>query len=84
MTKKEKILDQLPYKDVSLWYRFWKRFFDIFISLFAILVLALPLFIIWLVVRLSSPGKGIFKDERVGKDDKNIGVYKFRTMYADA
>ena len=84
MTKKEKILDQLPYKEVTLWYRFWKRAFDIFVSFTLIMFLALPLFVIWLVVRLSSPGKGIFKDERVGKDDKNIGVYKFRTMYSDA
>ena len=84
MTKKEKMLDQLPYKKVTWWYRFWKRFFDIFVSLFLIILLSLPLFIIWVVVRLSSPGKGIFKDERVGKDDKNIGVYKFRTMYSDA
>ena len=84
MTKKEKMLDQLPYKKASGWYRFWKRAIDIFVSLTAILVLALPLFVIWLIVRLSSPGKGIFKDERVGKGDKNIGVYKFRTMYADA
>ena len=84
MTKKEKMLDQLPYKEVSGWYRFWKRAIDIFVSLTAIIVLSLLLFVIWLIVVLSSPGKGIFKDERVGKDDKNIGVYKFRTMYADA
>ena len=84
MTKKERMLDQLPYKKVTIWYLFWKRFFDIFISLILIIILSLPLFVIWLVVRLSSPGKGIFKDERVGKDDKTIGVYKFRTMYADA
>lgn len=84
MTKKEKMIDQLPYKGATPWYRFWKRTIDIFVSFTLILFLSLPLFVIWLVVRLSSPGKGIFKDERVGKDDKNIGVYKFRTMYADA
>ena len=63
MTKKEKMLDQLPYKKVSLWYRFWKRTFDILVSFTLIVLLALPLFVIWLIVRLSSPGKGIFKDE---------------------
>ena len=84
MTKKEKNVDNLPYKKVSGWYRFWKRTFDIFVSGFAILVLALPLLVIYIIVWMTSKGTGIFHDNRVGKDHKPIHVYKFRTMYADA
>ena len=84
MTKKEKIVDQLPYKEVTWWYRFCKRTFDIVLSFFLIVILCLLLAVLWLVVWLSSKGKGIFHDMRVGKDDKDIAVYKFRTMYGDA
>lgn len=84
MTKKEKNVTQLPYKKVSLWYKFWKRTFDILLSGFLILLLLLPLFVIWLFVKISTKGGGIFLDNRVGKDNKNISVYKFRTMFIDA
>ncbi|MCR4911266.1 MAG: sugar transferase [Bacilli bacterium] len=84
MTKKEKNVDSLPYKKVSGWYRFWKRTFDIFVSGLAIIVLALPLLVIYIIVWATSKGTGIFHDNRVGKDHKPIHVYKFRTMYADA
>ena len=36
--------------------------------------------IIWLVVRLTSKGPGIFAQERVGKNRKVFLCYKFRTM----
>ena len=84
MTKKEKIVDTLPYKKVSGWYRFWKRFFDIAISLFFIILLSWLLLILFIISMATSKGSGIFPDKRVGKDSKDIRVYKFRTMFADA
>lgn len=36
--------------------------------------------IIWLIVKMTSKGPGIFAQERVGKDQKKILCYKFRTM----
>lgn len=35
---------------------------------------------IWIIVRLTSPGPGIFAQERVGKNRKVFLCYKFRTM----
>ena len=83
-TRKEKIVDTLPYKKVSWFYRFVKRSFDIFVSFLVILVFSWLYLILWLLVKLTSKGPAIFKDNRVGKNYKEVHVYKFRTMYIDA
>lgn len=65
-------------------YEFIKRVFDILISLIAIIIL-IPLFIIVSIgVMISSRGVAIFKDDRVGRYGKEIGVFKFRSMVKDA
>jgi lipopolysaccharide/colanic/teichoic acid biosynthesis glycosyltransferase len=59
------------------------RIFDISISLPAI-VLLLPLFaVIAILIRLTSKGPTIFRQERTGKDGKPFVFYKFRTMKCD-
>lgn len=63
---------------------FFKRFFDIVISLLAIIVLALPMLIIVIAVKIDSKGPVIFKQERVGKDGKVFWIYKFRSMCVGA
>jgi lipopolysaccharide/colanic/teichoic acid biosynthesis glycosyltransferase len=57
-----------------------KRILDIIFALI-IGVLSLPLlpFII-LGIYISSPGPVIFKQKRIGKDNKEFVLYKFRTM----
>jgi lipopolysaccharide/colanic/teichoic acid biosynthesis glycosyltransferase len=54
------------------------------IDLIAALVILIPfiwlLAIIWLAVRLQSPGPGIFAQERIGKNGQAFTCYKFRTM----
>lgn len=58
-----------------------KRTFDIIVAI-AGLVLLLPLFgLIWLMVTMSSPGPALFKQTRVGRDERPFVCYKFRTMY---
>lgn len=61
-----------------------KRAFDIIISFFAVIFLLPVMAVIALLVRLDSAGKIIFKQERVGKDEKVFLIYKFRTMVEDA
>ncbi len=57
-----------------------KRFFDFTVSLLLIIML-LPVFlIIALVVLIDSGAPVIFKQYRVGKDNKLFYIYKFRTM----
>lgn len=65
-------------------YKIMKRGMDIFIASIA-LVLLLPLFlIITIAIKLDSKGKVIFKHKRIGKDGKEIYIYKFRTMVENA
>lgn len=65
-------------------YAFFKRLFDFFASLIAIIVFSWLLLILAILVKVTSKGPIIFKDNRVGKHAKMIKVYKFRTMYVDA
>ena len=51
--------------------------------LFAILVIGLlwwALLIVWFLVRLDSPGPGIFAQKRIGNAGEVFTCYKFRTM----
>ncbi|HRY59838.1 MAG TPA: sugar transferase [Patescibacteria group bacterium] len=65
------------------WGRVFKRMIDIFGALVGI-ILSFPLqVLIAILIKTTSKGPVIFKQERVGRD-KNYKVYKFRTMYADA
>ena len=61
---------------------FLKRAFDIVVSLSAILILTvIPVMIVVpIAIRLSSKGPALFKQVRIGKDQKPFVMYKFRTM----
>ena len=61
-----------------------KRAIDIVFSLFAFIVLSPLMLIIAVAIRLDSPGKAIFTQERVSRAGKRFNIYKFRSMHADA
>ena len=63
---------------------FIKRAFDIVASLFAMILLALPMAIIAVCIKLDSPGTILYRQERLGKNGKPIKVLKFRSMHMDA
>ncbi len=56
------------------------RFFDILFSLLGIIVLFPFLFIISIIILLSSPGGVFYKQTRVGKGNKDFKLLKFRSM----
>jgi lipopolysaccharide/colanic/teichoic acid biosynthesis glycosyltransferase len=61
-----------------------KRIGDIFFSLI-VLTLGSPIFIlIAILVKLSSPGSVFYIQKRVGRNYREFGCIKFRTMYKDA
>ena len=61
-----------------------KRAFDYVVSA-AVIVLLLPFWLlIALAVKLTSRGPVFFVDRRVGVGEREFGMFKFRTMYADA
>jgi exopolysaccharide biosynthesis polyprenyl glycosylphosphotransferase len=61
-----------------------KRALDVAVSASGLLLLA-PLFIaIAIAVRLDSPGPVLFRQKRVGADEKTFICFMFRSMRADA
>lgn len=85
MDEKLKNISRPQIKNFS-WYRdFYKRGFDIIFSGIGIVVLAIPMIVIALIIKLDSPHEPIlFKQRRVGKDDKMFTILKFRSMRQDA
>ena len=66
------------------WNLMIKRLMDIFIVIFGGLILLPFLLFIALLVRITSPGPVLFKQERPGKNGKHFVFYKFRSMVIDA
>jgi exopolysaccharide biosynthesis polyprenyl glycosylphosphotransferase len=61
-----------------------KRAFDVIVSLF-VLVVGMPFWLaIAAAVKLTSHGPVLYRDRRVGLGEREFGMLKFRTMYADA
>ncbi len=71
-------------RNQSRYGRTLKRFGDIIFSLL-VLTLGSPVFIlIGILVKLSSPGSIFYIQKRVGRNYREFGCIKFRTMYKDA
>ena len=61
-----------------------KRVMDVGICLLAMPLLAPVLILVALAVRLDSPGPILFRQQRTGRHGIRFGMYKFRTMVANA
>ncbi|MBQ7128810.1 MAG: sugar transferase, partial [Clostridia bacterium] len=73
--------DILSHKKVSL---FFKRLLDFLVSFILLLLFCWVFVIIAVAVKVTSKGKIVFKQKRVGKYGKCFNVLKFRTMVTDA
>ena len=60
-----------------------KRGFDILSSLIAIILFSPILLLLAMIVKCTSPGPILFKQRRIGKDNQEFMIYKFRTMRID-
>ena len=60
-----------------------KRLLDIVASIVLLLLLALPLVVIAMLIRLGSPGGALFRQQRAGWRGKGFTMLKFRTMRTD-
>mgnify|MGYP001037797104 CR=1 FL=1 len=58
-----------------------KRFFDISISLISIVLFSPIMLATALIIKLTSPGPVLFRQERVGLNKKTFNMYKFRSMH---
>jgi exopolysaccharide biosynthesis polyprenyl glycosylphosphotransferase len=61
-----------------------KRLLDIAVGSAALVVLSPLLLVCALAVKLDSPGPVLFRQRRVGRDDRPFGLLKFRSMCVDA
>lgn len=62
---------------------FVKRLIDIVLSFLGILVLAIPMVIFAIIVKLDSKGPVLFWQKRVGLHKKTFMMPKFRSMYTE-
>ena len=61
----------------------FKRTFDILASFFGLIILSPLLLVAGLLVRFSSEGPVLFRQERTGRHGIPFTIYKFRTMFVD-
>jgi lipopolysaccharide/colanic/teichoic acid biosynthesis glycosyltransferase len=77
----KKYYDILDKKRFSL---FLKRAMDIALSVIMILILLLPMAVIAVIIKLTSKGPVLFKQERVTTYGRRFRIWKFRTMTVGA
>lgn len=61
-------------------YEFFKRGFDIVCSLLASVILLIPMIIISIIISAKDSGNPFYLHKRVGKDNSDLYVWKFRSM----
>lgn len=61
-----------------------KRILDVILSFIGIVLLSPVFIIIIIAIKLDSKGPSLFKQIRIGKDNKPFVIYKFRTMVVNA
>jgi Undecaprenyl-phosphate glucose phosphotransferase len=61
-----------------------KRATDVAISTVALLILAVPIAILAVLVKLTSRGDVFYRQERMGLTGRSFTILKFRSMYDDA
>lgn len=64
-----------------MFYRYiGKRLIDVILSAIGLVICAIPMLVIAVLIRFDSKGPILFRQKRLGKNQKIITVYKFRTM----
>jgi exopolysaccharide biosynthesis polyprenyl glycosylphosphotransferase len=66
------------------WALLIKDIFDRVVALIVLLLMAIPMGIAAIIIRLTTPGPVIFRQRRAGKHGKPFVMYKFRSMTDDA
>ena len=60
-----------------------KRMFDLALALMATVALLLPIAVVALAVRLTSPGPALYWSDRVGRHNRIFRMPKFRSMHTE-
>lgn len=67
-----------PFWGVDGWL---KRFQDVLLTLIILVVVSIPMMLIAIAIKMTTPGSVLFKQHRYGIDGHEFDVWKFRTMY---
>ncbi|NKJ05924.1 O-antigen biosynthesis protein WbqP [Rhizobium lusitanum] len=67
----------------TMLYTIAKRLFDFLAALAAAIVFSIPILIVAIAVRVTSPGPILYWSDRVGRGNKIFGMPKFRSMRTD-
>ncbi|MCT4657176.1 MAG: undecaprenyl-phosphate glucose phosphotransferase [Cohaesibacter sp.] len=68
-------------KPITNWGSLFKRIFDVLVSIIALIVLSPVLIATAIAIKLDSSGPVLFKQKRVGFNNEEVLVYKFRSLY---
>lgn len=63
---------------------FLKRVFDLIAGTIMFIILAIPMVILAIWIKLDSPGPVFYRQERITSYGKHFRIHKFRTMIANA
>ena len=61
-----------------------KRIFDFVCASIMLIILAIPMLVIAVLIKLDSPGPVFYRQERVTQYGRKFRIHKFRTMVANA
>ena len=61
-----------------------KRIFDLVVALILLVILAIPMVIIAVMIKIEDPGPVLYRQERVTTYGKHFKIHKFRTMVVNA
>lgn len=61
-----------------------KRIFDLIVAMILLILLAIPMLVIAICIKLDSPGTVFYRQERVTTYGKYFRIHKFRTMVSNA
>lgn len=75
---------KLKYKSKFKIYYIFKRLFDIVASLLALILLSPVFLVVCLLIKKEDKGPAFFAQSRIGKNGKEIKIYKFRSMIMNA
>ncbi len=72
------------FRERMLMQLFFKRFIDAMLSLVVLITLFPLLIVVSVLIKMTSPGPVLFVQKRVGLNQRQFKLYKFRSMVADA
>lgn len=82
---KKNISDMPDAKPANVFYRdYIKRVIDLIIAIPVLVIVAIPMTLVALAIKMDSPGPVLFKQDRLGKNGKVFQMLKFRSMVVNA